>query len=338
MAYQPLKLTVTLETVTPLFLGGAEQQPELRPAPFKGMLRYWWRALAGRFMGVERLRQEEARIFGSTDSASPVILRVEGKPLWGDIKGKDGPGYRYLLWSFILQRKGRDIPALLPGTEIKLGLSLRPSPKPVGAEASPRPYSVLWDAGFALWLLVHLGGIGARSRRLFGSLRVKEVSSIPLLEKPLPPFDGIPETLDELAAHLESGLKVIVNGFGKAPLSGFRPSFHVLHPRHCSIWVVANRTWMSWESAVEEIGSNFASFRRSLGRARERIILGLPIRGVKTKYERYASPLMLTLTPLKEHLACVAVMFRPLLGKDSDPHEIVTSFVRQFEERRRVQL
>jgi hypothetical protein len=47
---------------------------------------------------------------------------------------------------------------------------------------------------------------------------------------------------------------------------------------------------------------------------------------------------MMTLTPLKEHLACVAVMFRPLLSKDSDPYEIVTSFVRQFEERRRVQL
>ena len=41
------KLTVTLEAVTPLFLGGADPRgsPELRPASFRGVLRFWWRAL-----------------------------------------------------------------------------------------------------------------------------------------------------------------------------------------------------------------------------------------------------------------------------------------------------
>jgi CRISPR type III-B/RAMP module RAMP protein Cmr1 len=35
-----MKVLLTLETVTPLFLGGAEQQPELRPASVRGALRY----------------------------------------------------------------------------------------------------------------------------------------------------------------------------------------------------------------------------------------------------------------------------------------------------------
>jgi CRISPR type III-B/RAMP module RAMP protein Cmr1 len=34
------EVELTLETVTPLFLGGAEQQPELRPASVRGALRY----------------------------------------------------------------------------------------------------------------------------------------------------------------------------------------------------------------------------------------------------------------------------------------------------------
>lgn len=39
-------LTVTLETVTPLFLGGADPRgaPELRAPAFRGALRYWLRA------------------------------------------------------------------------------------------------------------------------------------------------------------------------------------------------------------------------------------------------------------------------------------------------------
>ncbi len=35
----------TLETITPLFLAGADgQTPELRPPSIKGMMRFWWRA------------------------------------------------------------------------------------------------------------------------------------------------------------------------------------------------------------------------------------------------------------------------------------------------------
>lgn len=40
-------ITVKLETVTPLFLGGAEPRdkpPELRPPAFRGAMRYWLRA------------------------------------------------------------------------------------------------------------------------------------------------------------------------------------------------------------------------------------------------------------------------------------------------------
>ncbi len=40
-------ITFDLETVTPLFLAGADQQKaELRPPAFRGALRYWFRAIA----------------------------------------------------------------------------------------------------------------------------------------------------------------------------------------------------------------------------------------------------------------------------------------------------
>lgn len=44
-----MKFEVKLQTVTPLFLGGAnpDEGPELRPASVRGVLRYWLRAALG---------------------------------------------------------------------------------------------------------------------------------------------------------------------------------------------------------------------------------------------------------------------------------------------------
>ena len=38
-------IRATYRIVTPMFCGGAEQQAEFRLASFKGVLRFWWRAL-----------------------------------------------------------------------------------------------------------------------------------------------------------------------------------------------------------------------------------------------------------------------------------------------------
>src|SRR6266850_4461239 len=98
------KLTVTLETVTPLFLGGAEAQdrnrsPELRPPAFRGALRYWLRAALGGVIGdnnLDGLHRLESAVFGSTECGSPIHVRLRSaSPLQsGDEKilpHKNGP-------------------------------------------------------------------------------------------------------------------------------------------------------------------------------------------------------------------------------------------------------
>ena len=40
-------LQVSVEFLTPTFLGGADQNAELRAAPFKNLLRQWWRVAVG---------------------------------------------------------------------------------------------------------------------------------------------------------------------------------------------------------------------------------------------------------------------------------------------------
>ncbi len=73
------KLRADFSIVTPLFMGGADpQSAELRVSGMKGMLRFWWRALAwSRLKSVDQVRSEEAKIFGSTEEGqSSVKIRL----------------------------------------------------------------------------------------------------------------------------------------------------------------------------------------------------------------------------------------------------------------------
>ncbi len=79
--YRQELLDIQCEIITPMFLGNANQEAELRSAPFKGLLRYWWRVAQGRrYNDYTDLLNAEKRIFGSADDQggkSRVILSVE---------------------------------------------------------------------------------------------------------------------------------------------------------------------------------------------------------------------------------------------------------------------
>lgn len=67
-------ITFTCETITPMFLSGADgSTPELRAPSIKGALRFWWRAMNGH-LSLEDLKEREGEIFGSTDKRSKVII------------------------------------------------------------------------------------------------------------------------------------------------------------------------------------------------------------------------------------------------------------------------
>ena len=53
-----------VEFLSPTFLGGADQEAELRSAPFKNLLRQWWRVVNGTLTTTE-LRKEEGSLFGN---------------------------------------------------------------------------------------------------------------------------------------------------------------------------------------------------------------------------------------------------------------------------------
>lgn len=155
----PSELKLTLETVTPLFLGGADPRgaPELRPPSLRGAMRYWLRAALGGVIGdqdLDGLRKLENSVFGSTDCGSPIHLRL--KPI-GD---KVVSGNEKILPHKQGQAGFRQ--AIKAGQQLELTLS---TPYRVSTE--------VWHAAItALRLTTTFGGIGLRSRRGYGTLKV----------------------------------------------------------------------------------------------------------------------------------------------------------------------
>jgi CRISPR-associated protein Cmr6 len=199
----------TLELVTPAFLGGADpehekgtpesearrQASDLRPAVLRGLLRWWWRTLHAGFVSVVELRQLEAVVWGSTDAGGAVRLTVEPiekhEPrLYSKAEIKRPPhsletpsdgiqGIVYHSFGMDDQKKVQGIRRSFQRYYVearcrwKVVLTVRASWYPVGLpKETARRISadrVLEQAKVALWLLCHFGGVGAKSRKGFGS-------------------------------------------------------------------------------------------------------------------------------------------------------------------------
>jgi CRISPR-associated protein Cmr1 len=154
-------LTITLETVTPLFLGGAEPRPELRPPAFRGAMRYWLRAALGGVIGdcnLADLHKLESAAFGNTDYGSPIHLRLRGNPRTSDEK-------------ILPHKNAGPRKAFGAGQKFDLVVSLLRSDD-----------ETIWRAACSILnLTLTCGGIGLRSRRGSGTLRVVKSSDAALV-------------------------------------------------------------------------------------------------------------------------------------------------------------
>ena len=146
------RLQLTLEAVTPLFLGGAQQEAELRPASIRGALRYWLRAALGGVVGqknLDSLRDWEASVFGDTDNGSATVVRVLDHPVAGSVTELDQPGIGYL-WFSMKGRGSANRQAFLASTSFRVVIQFFP--------ASPRRN----EKGEVGWLRVVVSASGGR--------------------------------------------------------------------------------------------------------------------------------------------------------------------------------
>jgi len=245
------KLTFDLEFITPAFIGGANQQAELRPASFVGLLRWWWRALKGE-CDIKRLREEEIKIFGGDGKmASPVYLRVEGNirkgsDLTNECRLNAWVGY---LYHFVTIRGKREF--IEPGSRLKLTL--------IGKDEFLKHYIA------SLWALVFLGGVGARSRRGGGNLAVVGYEPKDLvedLEISFTPTDNLREWLEKnlkRAKELVGPPKTPCDKYGECECE-----YSTLpDPTSGDFKLELSKTkFDAWFEALNDIGKEFMKFRK----------------------------------------------------------------------------
>jgi CRISPR-associated protein Cmr1 len=310
-----MQVTFTLRTLTPLFLAGADQnKAELRPPAFRGLMRYWHRALVGGIVGtnaegLKKVIEEEAKVFGTTERSSIVTIRTSiHKHSTGEFHREgsqwSGTGQDYLFWSmeqFGNKPRRRYFPQ---GTEFQVTLSVHGNN----------------DIGFkqaiaAFWLLAHLGGIGSRSRRCGGSISAqpteKNITELP--------FDE-PISIEALQTHLKCGIEAIHRLYMIKSVSVRNASFDVLARDVCRIWILHDNgePWHTAKDAMNALGFSLQECRKGVQPLWKRKIFGLPLKNISG---RQASPLLLRVTKLQgEQYVGIAVLFKTE-GKGIQPSD-----------------
>ncbi len=165
----PTEIQATYRVITPLFCAGATRShAELRTSSFKGVLRFWWRALAwSRHNGdLQSIQDHENLIFGAATvgqsrvSILPISINetVSG---FGHNLGL-GQSARYLAHGLLEKDENKKRGFLDPDFNLVVRMRVR--------DCDDRQKDLLRDALIALGMF---GGMGARSRKGFGSTSIR---------------------------------------------------------------------------------------------------------------------------------------------------------------------
>lgn len=181
-------LRFDVETISPMFLRGADgETPELRPPSFKGLLRYWWRA--AKVLPVNELHEQEGRIFGSAAGdegrRSTVTIRLEKRGSLSYSNHQPVP------------HRGFRLSAFDPGQRFSIVLHRLPH-CPISID----------ELRHTMIVALALGGVGFRSRRGFGALRIHAVNDTPI-QIPRDPLKPLVESLRVLNDTFKYEDKVI---------------------------------------------------------------------------------------------------------------------------------
>ncbi|HMU41031.1 MAG TPA: type III-B CRISPR module RAMP protein Cmr1 [Pseudomonadota bacterium] len=273
-------MELSLEFLTPGFVGGATPRQSdpylpLRPSAVRGLLRTWFRmAVTAVFWPtgdnpsqqaelVSILREVENKVFGSTEHRSPLMVSMDEAPQTQPFPSPQSPtsGLRYLGYGLF----ERGTPTVLPvGKRCRLSLRIRP----VGIDGKQRQ-QIEKLVSATVWLWTHLGGIGARSRRGFGSMELTRSTGLQAIDRALQsPCKNVTELEMQQRTGLNWALDVFEEQLGPEfyanPEDG-RPHRAIRNLLGAELTVLP-RTFPSGQDALEGVGTLFQQFRSTKAR------------------------------------------------------------------------
>lgn len=190
-----------IELVTPMFGGGVEPRANdptfpIRATAIRGQLQFWWRATAWRgYETVKELRKAQTEVWGSTERASRVQLRVDelkmDSPLpcasieWDPSARTNRGGWR-INWKKPFGGRNSSLPYALFPFQGETPRPVKEAPITVPPAACIHRLSFRltlhcpdkwWETvEQAIWAWVNFGGLGSRTRRGCGTIHCEELA------------------------------------------------------------------------------------------------------------------------------------------------------------------
>jgi CRISPR-associated protein Cmr1 len=166
----------TCRIVTPLFMGGASQQAELRTQSINGVLRWWFRVAGGSL-------EDEKRIFGwAGETSNQGLVRIfikdsdtlQKNKFSKEFDDKGGVrqdrGINYIGFSLDQRfRKNQQNKIRREYIRENQTFNLKISFHPKATEDDIKKFFC------ALWLAFNLGNFGSRARRGFGAIKIEKI-------------------------------------------------------------------------------------------------------------------------------------------------------------------
>lgn len=303
------KITFTCETITPMFLTGADgETPELRAPSIKGALRFWWRALNGHLVtseteGIKNLLTEDEKLFGGTSSdtrKSNVLVRVLFKEdnitliNIDTIKRRSESGVKYLFYSLTELQEGRE--GLDTKNQFKIILSSKNK-------------NDLLKACASFWIVSNLGGFGSRARRGGGGISIRAIGGdIDIITKSNLVFNLSPAS--NLVLNFKKNTEIIKTLLDTKKIHSQIQKYSLFDTKKVYF---SKTTFTTWDKALNNIGSIMISYRKGKGAKKreertftmdtlnQKAAFGLPIRvqndtelNFKELYNRRSSPIWIT--------------------------------------------
>ena len=270
------EITLEVETITPLFIAGANQRnienEGLRVPSLRGLLRWWFRALAGGYVGddITSLKKTENGIFGSTNSKSKISLRTSCENLPSQITKECRSWDEAIVWSDYVDYL---FFSCLDKRRVRRSGTIRVVSRPYYPEKSQFRIFICGSENelkvtiASLWALIYLGSVGFRARRGCGCFKVKDVKGntfgLNFICKNLNKFEEFLKNNIEIALNLVGELFKSKHHINPASI----PKYTMLTPYNSALFIKKiNRK--NWISALNEIG------RWYLGQKRGRKFVG----------------------------------------------------------------
>jgi len=287
--YQSEHRRLDCQVVTPMFLGGADQEAQWRAEPFKALVRYWWRVTCNDLPGEKTSLEEEGRVFGRAGDEresrkSPLEIRL--------VPGHDTAAVKSPFQKMKIQHPEVDHGGKVDALGYLAGMGLVHYKNGIQHSYFPStsafqlllqyPAALKKEIDAVLALVAVFGTVGARSRNGWGSFNISN-----------PGLEG-----GQQAALLQSVTKSWTKGFQKD-----YPNCLGKDEKGPLLWQTEVCT--TWEKVMVQLASAYIKVRAEkvgqdekldpgAGSFAERHLIGVPLTHHpigKNKNDRHASPL-----------------------------------------------